>query len=48
MLQYLILDGPESSINWKLTKTPISTPGTVSPRVAHHLFAVLTDATECK
>jgi len=48
MVQYLILDGPESSINWKLTKTPISTPGTVLPRVAHHLLAVPTDPTECK
>ena len=48
MLQYLILDDPESSVNWRLTKTSISTPGTVLPRVAHHLLAVPTDATECK
>lgn len=48
MLQYPILEGPESSINWKLTKTPISAPGTVLPRVAHHLLGVPTYATECK
>jgi len=47
-MQYLTLDGLESSINWKLTKTPISTPGTVLLRVAHHLPAVPTNATERK